>query len=136
MTCGMRSSYQAGCRCVPCRAAEAIYRAKLRKRKAKGLPLLGALISPVEARRRIRQLKGEGYTKARIADMAGWKNRHVQLGRQQRLRLATVLRIREIAKFAMLEGDGLDVDGDVALTPQQADAALEILNGLGRPWGV
>ena len=106
--CGTRGTYQAGCRCFACRVAESTYRAQHRRRKAKGLPTLGMLISPVEARRRIRQLKLEGYTKARIAAMAGWRNRHIQFSPRQRIRLATLLRVRRVARFAMLEGEAID----------------------------
>lgn len=102
---GTRSTYQRlGCRCVPCKAAEACYRSSLRGRKARGLPLLGALVSAVEARRRIRQLKREGYSKRRIAHMAGWKNGHIQVGGRPLMRLRTLARVRRVAVFAMLEG--------------------------------
>lgn len=104
MTHGARASYQAGCKCLLCKAAEAAYRSSLRLRKAKGLPLLGSLVSAVEARRRIRQFKREGYSKRRIAHMAGWKNGHIQVGGRQRMRLRTLARIRRVASFAMLEG--------------------------------
>lgn len=101
---GTRSSYQAGCDCLPCKAAEAAYRADLRRRHLKRLPILGALVSPVEARRRVRQLKLEEYTVARIAQLAGWRNGRVQLGQRERIRLSTLVRIRRVARFAMLEG--------------------------------
>jgi hypothetical protein len=101
---GTRARYQLGCRCLPCRASNACYIAQLRGRKARGLPLLGALISPVEARRRIRQLKLEGYTETRIAQMVGWRDRHLQCTAHARIRLRTLLRIRRVAAFAMLEG--------------------------------
>lgn len=107
MTHGTRAAYQSGCACTPCRAAEATYRTQLRQRKAKGLPLLGMLVRAVEARRRIRQLKLEGYTAARIAHMAGWKDRHLQVGDRDCVRLATLIRIRRVARFAMLEGTDL-----------------------------
>lgn len=110
MTHGTRTAYQKGCACTPCRAAEAAYRAQLRVRKAKGLPLLGALVSPVEARRRVRQLKLEEYPEPRIARMAGWReprSRQVRFGQRERIRLWTLLRIRRVAQFAMLEGADL-----------------------------
>lgn len=114
---GERRTYQAGCTsgpdgtaCTLCRAAEAAYRATLRQKHLKGLPVLGVLVSPVEARRRVRQLKLEGYTVARIADMAGWRNGHVQFGSRERIRLLTLLRIRRVAAFAMLEGVDLPAD--------------------------
>jgi hypothetical protein len=102
---GTRSLYQAGCRCLPCRAANAAYAAQLRARHVRDLPTLGQLVSPQQAARRVRQLKLEGYSEARIAAMAGWKNRHLQLDRGLRIRLSTWLRIRRVARFAMLEGE-------------------------------
>jgi hypothetical protein len=102
---GHRTTYQlAGCRCTPCRAAEALYRAHLRLRKAKGLHLLGALISPVEARLRIRQLQREGYTRGHIARLAGWQKPALSFTHRQRIRFRTWLRIRRVAQFAMCEG--------------------------------
>lgn len=109
---GTRSRYQAGCRCVPCRAAEAIYRAKLRKRKVKGLPPVGRVVSAIEARRRVRQLLREGYTRARLAEMAGRKGGHLPPvlsnmridPKRAGIRLRTHLLIRRIAIEAMLEG--------------------------------
>jgi phage terminase small subunit len=48
VTHGTRSCYQVDrCRCVACRAAEAIYRATLRKRKVKGLPPVGKVVRDV-----------------------------------------------------------------------------------------
>lgn len=101
---GSRSTYQGGCRCTPCRAAEASYRALLRQRHLHGRPILGHLVSGVEARRRVRQLKLEGYTATRIAEMAGWHNGHLQFTDRPLIRLKTLLRIRRVARFAMLEG--------------------------------
>lgn len=104
---GTRASYQRGCPCTHCKAAEAAYRADLRKKHLKGLPVLGALVSSAEARRRIRQLKGEGYTATRIVTMAGWtdaRTRHVHILPGALIHLGTLLRIRDVADFAMLEG--------------------------------
>lgn len=65
-------------------------------------------MSAVEARRRIRQLKREGYTETRIAQMAGWQDRHLQIGDRASVRLKTLARIRRVATFAMLEGADAD----------------------------
>ena len=79
----------------------------MRARHVRQLPTLGSLISPKQAALRIRQLKLEGYTEARIAQMAGYRNGHLQLDRGLRIRLGTWLRIRRVAQFAMLEGEPL-----------------------------
>lgn len=103
---GTRRTYQREhCRCTLCRAAEATYRSNLRLRKAKGQPILGMLVSAVEARRRVRQMKREGYPETRIAAMAGWRDRrarHVQLSKS--IRVSTLQKIQRVAVFAMLEG--------------------------------
>lgn len=110
MSHGIRAIYQKGCRCLLCRSAEASYRAALRRRHLRQLPILGTLISPVEARRRIRQLRNEGYTKDRIAQMAGWRDGHLRCATSDRIRLATLVRIRRVARFAMLEGAELPIE--------------------------
>lgn len=102
---GTRKTYQREhCRCTLCRAANAAYIADLRAKHLKGKPILGALVSPVEARRRVRQLKLEEYPIARVERMGGWSPRTLQLDRQEQVRLSTLLRIRRVASFAMLEG--------------------------------
>lgn len=112
---GTRARYQAGCACTPCKAAEAAYRSDLRKKHLKGLPILGLLVSPVEARRRLRQLKLEEYPVARVERMGGWGPRTLQLDRQQLIRLSTLIRMRRVAAFAMLAGaDGV---GDAPAPP-------------------
>lgn len=61
----------------------------------------------IEARRRVRQLELEGYTKPRIAYLAGWKDGrayHVAFRPGQRIRRSTLNRILRVARFAMLEG--------------------------------
>lgn len=56
---GTRRQYRQGCHCTPCRAANAAYEAKRRHAHRCGLPLLGAIVKPTEARRRIHQLEAE-----------------------------------------------------------------------------
>lgn len=108
---GTRACYQQGCGCTPCKAAEALYRSSLRLRHLKGLQLFGGLVSAVEARRRVRQFKDEGYTRRQIAVLAGYKNGHLQFTHQHRIRLSTLLRLRKVARWAMLEGESSASDG-------------------------
>jgi hypothetical protein len=70
---GTRARYQKGCRCTPCRAAEAGYRADLRRRHQRQLPILGRCISASEAWARVRVLRQEQFTDQQIT---GWASTH------------------------------------------------------------
>lgn len=102
---GTRSRYRTGCGCLPCRVANAWYVSRYRRRRLQGL---GAGRKwGVEARRLVRRLEIEGYTKARIARLAGWTDGrayHVTFRPGQAVRWATLERLREVARDAFLEG--------------------------------
>lgn len=98
---GRLAGYKAGCKCLPCRCANADYEA--RRRRQAGT----AQGRAIEARRRVRQLEREGYTKARIALLCGWTDGrayHVTFRPGQVIRRSTLAKIRRVARFAMLEG--------------------------------
>lgn len=100
---GTRSTYQQGCHCMPCRAAEANYRAALRRLRAKGIQPLGATISAVEAWRRIRQIQTEHVAKAEIARRAGLPSPRLRL-HPTRITVRTLLRIRRAYRLFILDG--------------------------------
>lgn len=100
---GTRARYQAGCRCTPCRAAEATYRAGLRQRHLKHLPILGATCTASEAWARIRVLKQEGFQARQVTH---WKDGHWPLRRltpQTRIRLATLIRLRRVCQAYLIQ---------------------------------
>lgn len=105
---GTRPDYQKGCRCTPCRAAEAAYRHQLRAKHLKGLPVLGQLVSASEAWARIRILKQEGFVPAQIT---GWRDpRHLPLRSftpGQRVRLSTLLRLRRLCQLYLIQDEDL-----------------------------
>lgn len=106
---GTRAAYKAGCVCVRCRAANTTYQVRRRLRRLRaGDSRAWAL----EARRRVRQLEREGYTKTRIARLCGFANPRgyqVTFKPGQRIRWGTLRRILRVARFAMLEG--VDLQG-------------------------
>lgn len=109
---GTRSRYQSGCHCVACRVAEAMYRKTLRGKHVKGLPILGAIISAVEAHRKIRQLKAERLSKAEIARRLGLK-RPILEWHPERIRIKSALRLHRLIRELMLEG------GEAPISPIQ-----------------
>lgn len=100
---GTRARYQAGCACPCCLRAEATYRADLRRRKAKGLPILGATMSAAEAWKRIRQLKADGVERNDIAQRLGWKKLR-RVGHTDRMRVRNVLKLHRLVRHLLAEG--------------------------------
>lgn len=101
---GTRSRYQAGCRCTPCRAANAVYMAQLRGRKGAGLPPLGSLVSAKEAGAHVRALLVEQYRRRDILDRTGLE-RHIlpKLNATAKCRLKTLLLLRRTYRILIAD---------------------------------
>lgn len=99
---GTRPSYQAGCRCTPCRAANAHYEAAYRDRKRRGLPMLGSVVSAVETWRQLRLLTTEYETEAALAQRLGYRDRKLRLG--SRITLRTARRVQQRYQLDILSG--------------------------------
>lgn len=108
---GQRSRYQQGCRCLLCRASNAVYQAQLRKRQAQGLPILGQLVSAKDAGAKVRRILVEGYTRQQISQQSRLE-RHTlpKLNAAHRCRLQTLLRIRRTARILLAEETFPDTD--------------------------
>lgn len=100
---GLRRTYQSGCRCFPCKVAEARYRSDLRRLHRLGKQPLGATISAVETWRRIRQLKAEQFSEAEIARRIGLTRPELRL-HPDRVRVKTMLLIRRLHRHMFGEG--------------------------------
>ena len=97
---GSRCCYRHGCRCLRCRSAEAGYRSRLRKGKAKGLPLAGKLVKAGATWRRVKQLATEGFTHAEIAKRLGLKTARLRW-HHERVRVSTAARIEALYRREM-----------------------------------
>lgn len=102
---GTRRQYQSGCRCLPCRAAEATYRAELRRKQVKGLPILGAYISASEAWARIRVLKQEHFANRQITGRRD--HNRPKLTPEGRVRLVTLIRLRALCQRYLIDDNDL-----------------------------
>lgn len=111
MNHGTRSYYQqAGCRCLPCRAAEAAYRAGLRRRHLKGLPILGELVDAEPSKRMLRVIRGEYFGKHATILAFGYAQPYLQWGRK--IRRSTANRVERFYQQALgLERDDLEAAG-------------------------
>lgn len=92
-----RATYQAGCRCLPCRTANADYQARYRRRLAEGKPMLGSVISGHSTAQRVRSLLGEGYGGRSLARLLGLS--HMSVWRHQTSCRATIRVAVKIGRF-------------------------------------
>lgn len=104
---GTRSTYQRlGCRCVPCKAANAQYMTHLRTMKAKGLTPMGAHVPASETWRLIERLLIERFKKADIARELGLKRGRLEL-HTEAVTFRNKLLMRRLYRRRML-GEGPD----------------------------
>ena len=104
MTHGTRPSYQAGCPCVQCRAAEAAYRAALRHtHRMKQIPL-GTIVSAVDTWKRIRALKAERVTAGAISRRLGLRRCGLAL-HADRVTLKNALKVRLLCRALLMGRD-------------------------------
>ena len=99
---GLRATYKQGCRCVPCRAAEAAYRAQVRDQHRRGRLPFGAVIAAQGAWTIVRMLLSEGWSRTQIGHDLGLKWGRLQIGRDV-IRLRTLLRLRYLARQRLRE---------------------------------
>ena len=92
---GTRTVYKRGCRCLPCRAANAAYARGWYRSTQQGRLLLGARCSAVEAWHLLRWLKREGMTAQRLGYEFGIQAVRCR-GRQVTWR--TLLKLRRLVR--------------------------------------
>jgi len=97
---GQRRTYQAGCRCLPCKAANARAEANRRAAHRQGRRPLGSKTSPVEAARLVRVLLRERYTRRQIAQALGLKSGRLRL-HPEAITVAKYLRLKRFYRQAM-----------------------------------
>lgn len=99
---GSRTTYQVdGCRCQPCRQANARYLHDLRKRKLRGKIILGAIISAAESRRLLNQLHREQVQRGDVAHALGLKVPQVKV--YQHITVRKALKIKRLHRMWMSE---------------------------------
>lgn len=99
---GHRTTYQYGCRCTPCRAANASYEAEYRLRKARHEPILGATINASETWRQLRLLTTEYETEAALSRRLGLRSGRLRYG--QRVTVRTARRVQRLYTYDILAG--------------------------------
>ena len=94
MTHGTRPTYQAGCRCEPCKQAEAVYRARLRACHRAGRLPLGHYLPATEAACLVQAFLRERFMKGQLAPRLGLERHTLCLAARQMIRLKTLLKLR------------------------------------------
>lgn len=99
---GTRARYKLHCRCTPCKAAEASYRAALRQRHAKGAQLLGRRVPASPAWKIIDHLLRENFTLGQIARLIGCKRPILEINRET-VEIRTLARLQRLYRLRYLE---------------------------------
>jgi hypothetical protein len=101
-----RDLYRRGCRCTPCRAANAAYWRAWWAAQRGGRPRLGARVSAVEAQRLLRLLfiewRASTAAKTLLSQALGLRHNLPRLRQQDRVTLRTELKIRQFYRWRML----------------------------------
>lgn len=96
---GVRRSYQHGCRCADCRAANAAYFVRYRAAYRSGRVPLGARVHKREAERLVAALLVERFRKKDLAFALGKKRPGLQLGHTATVTIRTVLALRWLHRY-------------------------------------
>lgn len=123
--CGTRRGYRAGCRCMRCRAANALYVSLYRHRKRTGVHLLGSRVSATRTHIVMKALRAE-MSRRQLALRLRWYRNYTRIQRAETITLRTALKVQQEWRKAR---EGLETP---ALPAGQADIALSILNELGK----
>lgn len=104
---GTRALYQRGCRCLPCRSANARYWTQWRQQRQAGIVPLGAIVSAARCHIELRALRGEYQTAAALGTALGWHRNTERVRQARRIRLRTALKVHRLfrqASFVWVEG--------------------------------
>lgn len=95
---GVRRTYQHGCRCASCAAANTAYSASYRQARRAGRPPLGAHVAGTEVARLIAALREDGYTHAQIVAWLGYRGRVLHFRHRRSVTIRTLLRVRALVR--------------------------------------
>lgn len=104
MTHGERVTYRRGCRCLPCRSANAAYERKRREARAAGKPLLGSRVPAHTTHIAMKLLRVEGFTHQTTAALLGWHHAYARVRQAPRVTLRTQLRVLRLYRERCLVG--------------------------------
>lgn len=106
---GIRASYKRGCKCLPCRTANADYVRTWRTRKVTGRPIWGQHIPAGDTWRRLRALVTDYGSRAAVSRAYGTANGHIRFG--PRVTLRTYVRVLRLYRQMNPEGDSPEGGG-------------------------
>jgi hypothetical protein len=104
VTHGTRSTYQGGCRCLPCRAANAAYSQTYRAILRRGEHPAGQLQRASTAWRLIYSLRSEWFSQAEVARRLGYAFPKLQFNHRQ-MRGTTIAKVQRFYQQTMNDAD-------------------------------
>lgn len=135
---GSRPCYQAGCKCLPCRSANACYEAQ--RAKARALGQWNGWVSPQAARTKLQELQALGVGLKHAARLAGVSARTIQRirsGESQTIRAHVERGILGITKPTLAKGarvNGYETRHQLEILAKEGYAESRIAALLGLDW--
>lgn len=103
LTHGHRTTYQDGCRCVPCKAANAQYQRALYALRQQGKAPMGSFVDAGTVRKLVKGMLIEGFTFAEIARRLGVKCERFRVC-TDKVTVRKFLQVRRLYRAISLEG--------------------------------
>ena len=103
MTHGTRARYQAGCHCLPCRAANADYFRQWYKAKQTGDTPLGTRIPAARTHILMKVIRTEGIANQEFASYMGWSGNYSRVKKAKRVTLRTALKVARFYRMRVTD---------------------------------
>lgn len=100
---GERRSYQLGCRCVQCRAANASYQQRRYADRKAGRAALGSHVPSARLHIMMKVLRIEQLSNGEVAAILGWGRNYSKFYHRSRVALRTVLKVQRLYRERVLE---------------------------------
>lgn len=98
---GQRTTYRRGCRCAPCKSANAEAERQRRRAWLQGKPPMGSLVTASDSLQILASLAREQYSAGYVAALLGLKSRCPRL-HTGRITLRNALKVKRLARLYLV----------------------------------
>lgn len=99
---GTRRGYRAGCRCLPCRSANAVYEARRAAARLAGHPFLGSRVSAARTHILLKVIRTEGISNRRLGrELFGSYRAYKRVHAEAQCELRTALKVQRFYRLVV-----------------------------------
>lgn len=104
MTHGIRATYERGCRCTPCRAANARYWSHWFHARKSGKPLLGSRVNAARTHILMKVIRTEGISHGALDQDLAWWGHYSRVRNARTVTLRTALKVARYYRLRVADG--------------------------------